>query len=97
MRRTGKPFSDHAWQAATIFIVLVIFTVMAFLTFPSSAESQFPNKPLQLNTTPTITPLPQEWLMNAHQTDGIALGGTILVLIIVIGTISAILQRNNKK
>jgi cbb3-type cytochrome oxidase subunit 3 len=97
MRKIGKPFSDHIWQAATILFVLILFLVIVFITFPSSVESQYSNMPMQINTTPTITPLPEEWLQNAHQTDGIALGGTILVLIILIGTISALFRKNNNK
>jgi hypothetical protein len=37
--------------------------------------------------------LPEEWLENVDQTDGIILGGIILVLIIVIGTFSVIRRK----
>lgn len=46
--------------------------------FPEALESGAP------------TPLPQEYLENADQTNGILLGGTILVLIVVFGTLSAL-------
>ncbi|GAP41818.1 hypothetical protein [Flexilinea flocculi] len=52
---------------------------------------------------PTLTPLPEnypklprEFFENENQTNGIILGGTILVLIIVIGTLISIKNEHRK-
>jgi hypothetical protein len=45
---------------------------------------------------PTPTPLPQEWYSTPDQTTGIILGVSVLLLVILIGTLST-LRRMNKK
>lgn len=43
------------------------------------------------------TPIPQEYLANATQTNGIVLGSVILILIVVIGTLGVMLRENQRK
>ncbi len=45
--------------------------------------------------TRTPTPIPEEWLTNEKETDGVIFGGIVLVLIVVGGTLHAI-RRNGE-
>ncbi len=82
------------WQTFIFAFVLVFFVILAIWTNPTSAVG--PITPTVTNqATSLATPLPEEWISNARQTDGIALGGTILVLIVVIGTLSVIMGKNS--
>jgi hypothetical protein len=91
-RKIGKFTS---WQYLTILLVLLVFSLL--VVFSSAAFAN--NRTLQQETpqtvlaTPTETPLPEEWVRNARQTDGIALGGTILVLIIFAGTLGVLFRK----
>lgn len=82
------------WQTFIFAFVLVFFVILAIWTSPTSAVTQV-TATITTQATALATPLPQEWISNARQTDGIALGGTILVLIVVIGTLSVILGKNS--
>jgi|YNPNPStandDraft_1061719.scaffolds.fasta_scaffold00037_45 hypothetical protein len=87
------------WLNRRTLILLII--ALLFLGALSLAEPlPRADKYSYANLTPTPsaefleaglpTLLPQEYLENAEQTNGILLGGTILVLIVVLGTLSAL-------
>ncbi len=84
-----------SWQITVIAVVLIIFAVLVFWSSPSPVDSKS-FQVQQVQVTPTVTLLPDEWVENSRQTNGIALGGTILVLIVVVGTLSAILGKNSR-
>lgn len=90
--KNGKSAS---WQLFTFLFVLILFTFLVILSNPAIASNrvQQPETPAAVITTPTETPLPEEWVRNARQTDGIALGGTILVLIIIAGTLGVLFRK----
>lgn len=90
------------WLNRRTLILLII--ALVFLGALSLAEPlPRADKYSYANLTPTPsaealqagmpTPLPQEYLENANQTNGILLGGVILVLIVVLGTLSALRQK----
>ncbi len=90
------------WLDRRTLILLII--ALVFLGALSLAEPlPRADKYSYANLTPTPsaealeagmpTQLPQEYLENAHQTNGILLGGVILVLIVVVGTLSALRQK----
>ncbi len=92
-----------AWLNRRTLILLII--ALMFLGALSLAEPlPRPNKYSYagLTHTPTAvvledgapTPLPAEYLENINQTTGILLGGTILVLIVVFGTLSGLRQKH---
>ena len=79
-------------QNLIFFIVILAFIVIVIWSEPLSylfGEQQ----PLNENGIPTSeilpgtpTPLPEEWLSSAEQTNGIILGAVIIFLTIVAGT-----------
>lgn len=92
-RKFGKAAS---WQVIIVFFVLALLSFLIFISSPAYAKNQVLQ---QVTPTPvgetltTNTPLPEEWVQNSRQTDGIALGGTILVLIIIVGTLGVLLKK----
>jgi hypothetical protein len=44
----------------------------------------------------TPTPLPDEWLTSAQQTNGIIFGAVIIILLIIAGTVGIIIRDNTK-
>ena len=75
------------------FIVIVIWSdaISAFFTPVEPVRAGITLTPTTLFGTPT--PLPAEWLVSAEQTDGILVGGIIILTTILVGT-SAIIFRN---
>ena len=79
-------------QNLTFFIVILAFIVIVIWSEPLSylfSEQQ----PLNGNGIPTSeilpgtpTPLPEEWLRSAEQTNGIIIGAVIIFLTIIAGT-----------
>ena len=63
------------------------------LPFSVKAQGTPTPDPVQL-TAPLATPLPEEWLENRDQTNGIVFGSIILILIVLISTTSVIRTRN---
>ena len=92
-RKSGKSTN---WQVFVVLFVLALFSFLMFLSSPAYAKNRVVQQvtPTAVGVTLTTnTPLPEEWVKNARQTDGIALGGTILVLIIIVGTLGVLLQK----
>jgi hypothetical protein len=68
----------------------VTFLLIALFSLPVSAqEDAAPGAQIE-TATPTATPIPEEWANNVEQTTGIVIGGVILTLIIIGGTLHTI-------
>lgn len=91
-----------------VLVVIVIF--MAMFTWPSAQpnnrrQSMVAAAQLSLTSTPApmelISPVPGptaipiEWQTNFNQTNGVAVGGVILVLIIIGGAIAVLVKPKN--
>ncbi len=50
-----------------------------------------------VQTTPTKTPLPDEYLQNYDDTNGVVVGTVLLVVIILLGTLSGIRVRRSQE
>lgn len=89
------------WQSFLVILVIVVFIVVMIWSEPLSKLLTAPTKTLSpLRYTPTVkpgtpTPIPVELQESPSQTNGIILGGVILVLIIVIGAVSRMLMHRN--
>lgn len=59
-------------------------------------QSEKAQRPAQPRATRTPTSLPEEWLENHNQTDGVVFAGVILVLIVVVGTLTTISRKEHK-
>jgi len=95
-----KPDKTTNWQVFIVLFVLLIFSFLMFLSSPAVAQNraiQQVTPTLVSESVPTETPFPEEWIKNARQTDGIALGGTLLLLIIIAGTMGILLQKPETK
>jgi hypothetical protein len=77
-------------------VVLMLFIIIIISARPEPVDrySLF-RGPMQVAVTPTL--MPSEWLANARQAEGIAFGGVILVMIVVVGTLGAIRTRGIRK
>lgn len=86
------------WQSFLVILVIVFFVVVMIWSEPLSKLITTPTKTLSpWRYTPTVkpgtpTPIPVELQESPSQTNGIILGGVILVLIIVIGAVSRMLM-----
>ncbi len=69
---------------ATIFLITLAFSEP--LQQPRSRYSSAITSTAIASDTESTSGMPPEWENNSEQTDGILLGGVILVLIIVIGS-----------
>jgi hypothetical protein len=92
-----KPGKTINWQVFVGLFVLFLFTFLIFLTSPAYSKNralqQETPTPVSETITAAATPLPEEWVKNAHQTDGVALGGTILVMIVIVGTLGVLMRK----
>lgn len=90
--KNGKSTS---WQYLAVLFILLLFSLFIILSSPAFASTQALQQvtPQTVSATPTETPLPEEWVKNARQTDGIALGGTLLVLIIIAGSLGVLFRK----
>jgi hypothetical protein len=89
-----------------VLVILFLFSSMMAWTLPPSEQRQQEASPtveataipeeVVIDSEPTRTPIPQEWVENVEQTNGVVFGGVILVLIIVGGTLHAIQQKPKK-
>lgn len=87
-------------QTLVLLIIALLFLAALSLAEPLPRADKYSYA--GLTPTPTAvalkagepTPLPQEYLENANQTNGIVLGATILVLIVVVGTLSALRRKS---
>jgi hypothetical protein len=66
-------------------VVVLVFLALCARYAPASAMG-LPDDVVQ----PTSTPLPPELLENMYQTNGLLLGGVVLVLIVIAGTLGTI-------
>lgn len=78
------------------------FTLLPGGILPAQPAAEFTPTPLpaahqQIEAViPTPTPLPVEYLATSDQTTGIILGASVLVLVILIGTLSAFRSQKKK-
>ncbi len=98
------------WIPFFILITVLIFAMILADPFQILTMDKNDNQLLKAakmegsaDLLPTLTPLPEdypklprEFFENENQTNGIILGGTILVLIIVIGTLISIKNEHKK-
>lgn len=83
-----------------LFLVLMVASSQPPQQFSGDAVAQadLTATPQPAQTTVfSNTPIPQEYLTNATQTNGIVLGSVILILIVVIGTLGVMLRENQRK
>lgn len=88
-----------------VILALALFSGMLAWTPPLRLEARAEDTtatpileaaPAALTHTPVVepsstpTPIPQEWVDNKNQTDGVILGAVVLVLIVVGGTLHGI-------
>jgi len=84
----------HPLTAGLLVLVILLLAMIAWSAYFSHVTvNSNPPTPTLTSLPNEATPLPIEWQENAHQTNGIVLGGVILVLIVVGGTLSTILRR----
>lgn len=91
----------NAQKLALVAVTFIFLTLMILneITYKIPAATPTPNITVtaavmeESSGTVTPTPLPQEWLENSELTNGIVLGGVLLVLIIIVGTLGAIRRR----
>jgi hypothetical protein len=99
----------HLWPVlASVGLACMAFLVASIWSQPQPGQAASlyqqstaaPGKPAQVTATPHPvvvkgpTPIPQEWKDNKDQTNGVVLGGVVLVMIIVGGTLSAIFRKD---
>ena len=79
-----------------LFMILMSFLWIGRSSNPDIAESGATGTTFVRNDTsinPLVTPIPEEWVANRDQTIGIVIGGVLLVLIVVMGTVSTIRRK----
>lgn len=83
-----------------LLVVLIFLGVVVSGTLPpDSATAQATltvPTPAAQATEFSGTPIPEEYLSNDSQTNGIILGSVILVLIVIGGTLSVMLRKDNR-
>ena len=91
-----KKLTPFSLPVFVISMVLVIFVILILAALPEPVnKTPIGFEPMQLVSTPS--PIPSEWVANARQAEGIAFGGVVLVLIVVIGTLGVIRIRRKPK
>jgi hypothetical protein len=78
------------------FIIIIIWSedISHFVEAIRLTDVQATPIPSILPGTPT--PLPDEWLASAQQTNGIIIGAVIIILLIIAGTVGIIIRDNKK-
>ncbi len=97
------------WMTPPVMAVvalLVVFTISVSMdprpVVPAAEaanpvlQNEIAQRPAQPRATRTPTSLPEEWLENHNQTDGVVFAGVILVLIVVVGTLTTISRKEQK-
>lgn len=96
-------------QMVILLAASALFFAALFLTAPRAAKSQQPQPeatvtaalPLtpspDLQVTPTVTPYPPEFLTNTNQTIGITFVATVLILIVLFGTVFFLPKKSDSK
>lgn len=113
MKKQTKPKKKFFyWIPFLLLLILAVFTLILFgtggeLSFsPEEAASELSELEITDETgmIVTATPLPEdypklprEYFENENETDGVIIGGTVIVLIILIGTLVFIWKDNHKK
>jgi len=91
----------HPWINLQNLIFFSVITAFIIIIIWSESISQLfkPLRPVLSGITPTPTtlfgtptPLPAEWLTSAEQTNGILIGGIIILLTILAGTAIILLR-----
>jgi len=96
-----KP-SGLTHQALAILGLLFLLTTLAWSSPFQIQSTQTPPAGQVLTAqpgatvTPSVTPLPEEWLQSYRNTNEVVLVGVLLVLIVVIGTFNAVRRANRK-
>lgn len=89
MKHTKKSKHEFTWPFLISAVIFLSFVLLFLWSSPAPAVSTQP----EVTTTVVSlskTPLPQEYLENAKLTQGITLGGVILVVLILFGTFRVI-------
>jgi len=96
---------EPVWILLGIVSILFLGLMVASNQLPEHPAIDVVAQSAELTPTPqpalttefSNTPIPQEYLANATQTNGIIFGSVILVLIIIIGTLGVMLRRDNRR
>ena len=89
------------WINLQNLIFLTVIFAFTIIVIWSESISEFfePLKSTSVGITATATtlfgtptPLPAEWLASAEQTNGIMVGGIIIILAILVGTVGIVLR-----
>jgi hypothetical protein len=89
---------------AVIAMSIVILSLMSMLAWspasPTAGQAETPIPAVTETSELTIsqpTPIPQEWVDNIEQTNGIIVGAVILAIIIIGGTLHTISQNKEQQ
>jgi hypothetical protein len=98
---SNHPILTH-WLTGLMYLVL-LFGLLVFTTSVAYAGQETPTPTLEPAATitetptpaptPTITPFPQEWLDNHELTNGVTVGGIVIVVIIIASTLAIIRRK----
>lgn len=89
-------------RSALILAVVILFTVLllggnwppaAFVSAQATLATPAAETPPPVEDELLATPIPEEYLSNNTQTNGIVLGSVVLVLIVIGGTLSIMLRK----
>jgi hypothetical protein len=96
-----KPFFSKSPQKLSLplLIFLIFLLLVIIFAWPDPASGHDPFQAVIPSPTGTVrpgapTPIPAEYLETADQTTGIIFGSSILVLIIVGGTVGVLRRKN---
>jgi hypothetical protein len=98
---SNHPIFSH-WLTGLISLAL-LFGMLIFSPSVVQAGQETPTPTLEPTATitetptpaptPTITPFPQEWLDNHELTNGVTVGGIVIVVIIIASTLAIIRRK----
>ncbi len=81
-----------------LFVILALILLVLALISPGANERLYQQKVLTSTPMPVIvggpTPLPEEFLTNQYLTNSIVFGATMMILIVVGGTLLVITQKD---
>jgi hypothetical protein len=89
--------NTHKTFLAQVVLVIVFIGVLAWgasISVSQPQPTEIPEGGPTLTATPILTTTPVEFTPNQNETEGIIFAGILLVLIIVVGTLGVINQRD---
>jgi hypothetical protein len=79
-----------------VLVALIIFTTGSSILQSTPAKTTPTPAPIQaeISALPTPSPFPADFLHNEEQTVGPTIAASVLVLVVIIGVLSRLLQKN---